>query len=35
LLDITSAAKCLSSYIEGITRDVFLGDDKTKAAVVR
>jgi uncharacterized protein with HEPN domain len=35
LLDITLAAKRLASYVQGMTREQFLADDKTKAATVR
>jgi len=35
LIDIVSAARRLASYVDGMTREQFLADDKTKAAVVR
>lgn len=35
LLDIVNAAKRLATYVEGITREQFLTDDKTKAASIR
>ncbi len=35
VLDIASAARRLAGYVEGITREQFLADDKTKTATVR